>query len=143
MIDSLLHPSAPVRFGFTSVAHLMRYAGLPADTILCFALSTRAEVISDSVDLDLSDVKVINNQPVSKPTRGTVHNECVKSSLDHRDNDNVQVEEYHLQKGQASNIHTKSGMDMPYNLNKPEDNLPHIRECGGINRAPLVNILGS
>jgi hypothetical protein len=141
MMDSLLHPSAPVHSGFATAARLMRHAGLLAGAVFCLALPAHAEVTSDSAGLDLPDVKAINNQPISKPTRGAIHNERVKPSFDYRDNDGTQVEEYRFQKGQAPDIHVKSGMGTSYNLSKPEDSSPRIRERGDIDRVPSVNVL--
>ena len=105
------------------------------------ALPAHAEVTSDSAGLDLPDVKAINNQPISKPTHGAIHNERVKPSFDYRDNDGTQVEEYRFQKGQAPDIHVKSGMGTSYNMSKPEDSSPRIRERGDIDRVPSVNVL--
>lgn len=107
-MDSLLHPSTPAHSGFTSAARLMCRAGLLAGAVFCLALPVHAEVTSDSAGLDLPDVKAINNQPISKPTRGAIHNERVKPSFDYRDNDGTQVEEYRFQKGQAPDIDRKS-----------------------------------
>ena len=141
-MDSLFHPSAAaVRSGFANAARLMRYAGLLAGAALCLALPAHAEVTSDSAGLDLPDVKAINNQPLAKPTRGAIHNETVKPSFEYHDNDGTQVEEYRFQKGQAPDIHVKSGMGTSYNLSKPEDSSPRIRERGDIDRVPSVNVL--
>ena len=140
-MDSLLHPSAPVHSGFANAARLMRHAGLLAGAVFCLALPEHAEVTSDSAGLDLPDVKAINNPPISKPTRGAIHNERIKPSFDYRDNDGTQVEEYRFQKGQAPDIHVKSGMGTSYNLSKPEDSSPRIRERGDIDRVPSVNVL--
>ena len=140
-MDSLLHPSAPVHSGFANAARLMRHAGLLAGAVFCLALPAHAEVTSDSAGLDLPDVKAINNQPISKPTHGAIHNERVKPSFDYRDNDGTQVEEYRFQKGQAPDIHVKAGMGTAYNMSKPEDSSPRIRERGNIDRVPSVNVL--
>ncbi|MRS98840.1 hypothetical protein GJQ57_09255 [Ralstonia pickettii] len=142
-MDSLLHPSAAAPSGFANAARLMRHAGLLAGAAFCLglALPAHAEVTSDSAGLDLPDVKAINNQPISKPTHGAIHNERVKPSFDYRDNDGTQVEEYRFQKGQAPDIHVKSGMGTSYNLSKPEDSSPRIRERGDIDRVPSVNVL--
>lgn len=140
-MDSLLHPSAPAHSGFASAARLMRHAGLLAGAVFCLALPAHAEVTPDSGGLDLPDVKAINNQPISKPTHGAIHNERIKPSFDYRDNDGTQVEEYRFQKGQAPDIHVKSGMGTSYNLSKPEDSSPRIRERGDIDRVPSVNVL--
>ena len=140
-MDSLLHPSAPVHSGFANAARLMRHAGLLAGAVFCLALPAHAEVTSDSAGLDLPDVKAINNQPISKPTHGAIHNERVKPSFDYRDNDGTQVEEYRFQKGQAPDIHVKSGMGTSYIMSKPEDSSPRIRERGNIDRVPSVNVL--
>lgn len=140
-MDSLLHPSAPVHSGFANAARLMRHAGLLAGAVFCLALPAHAEVTSDSAGLDLPDVKAINNQPISKPTHGAIHNERVKPSFDYRDNDGTQVEEYRFQKGQAPDIHVKSGMGTSYNMSKPEDSSPRIRERSNIDRVPSVNVL--
>ena len=140
-MDSLLHPSAPVHSGFANAARLMRHAGLLAGAVFCLALPAHAEVTSDSAGLDLPDVKAINNQPISKPTHGAIHNERVKPSFDYRDNDGTQVEEYRFQKGLAPDIHVKSGMGTSYNMSKPEDSSPRIRERGNIDRVPSVNVL--
>ena len=138
-MDSLLHPSAPVHSGFANAARLMRHAGLLAGAVFCLALPAHAEVTSDSAGLDLPDVKAINNQPISKPTHGAIHNERVKPSFDYRDNDGTQVEEYRFQKGQAPDIHVKSGMGTSYNMSKPEDSSPKIRDHD-VNRVPSVNL---
>ncbi|MCO5401270.1 hypothetical protein [Ralstonia soli] len=141
-MDSLLHPSAAaVRSGFANVARLMRHGGLLAGAALCFALPAHAEVTADSAGLDLPDVKAINSQPIAKPTKGAIHHEAVKPSFDYRDNDGTQVEEYRFQKGQAPDIHVKSGMGTSYNMSKPEDSSPRIRERGDIDRVPSVNVL--
>lgn len=138
-MDSLLHPSAAPRLAH--VARLMRHVGLLAGAALCLALPAHAEVTSDSAGLDLPDVKAINNQPLAKATKGAIHRETVKPSFDYRDNDGTQVEEYRFQKGQAPDIHVKSGMGTSYNLSKPEDSSPRIRERGDIDRVPSVNVL--
>ncbi len=141
-MDSLFHPSAAPRLAH--VARLMRrmcHVGLLASAAFCLALPAHAEVTSDSAGLDLPDVKAINNQPISKPTKGAIHNERVKPSFEYQDNDGTQVEEYRFQKGQAPDIHVKSGMGTSYNLSKPEDSSPRIRERGDIDRVPSVNVL--
>ncbi len=144
-MDSLFHPSAAaVHSGFANAARLMRrvrHAGLLAGAVLWLALPAHAEVTSDSAGLDLPDVKAINNQPLAKPTRGAIHNETVKPSFEYRDNDGTQVEEYRFQKGRAPDIHVKSGMGTSYNLSKPEDSSPRIRERGDVDRVPSVNVL--
>lgn len=141
-MDSLLHPTAAaVHAGFANVARMMRHAGLLAGAALCLALPAHAEVTADSAGLDLPDVKAINNQPIAKPTKGAIHHETVKPSFDYRDNDGTQVEEYRFQKGQAPDIHVKSGMGTSYNMSKPEDSSPRIRERGDIDRVPSVNVL--
>ncbi len=143
IMDSLFHPPAARRFA--AAARLMRrsvqHVGLAVGAALCLALPVHAEVTQDSAGLDLPDVKAINNQPLSKPTHGAIHNETVKPSFEYRDNDGTQVEEYRFQKGQAPDIHVKSGMGTSYNLSKPEDSSPRIRERGDIDRVPSVNVL--
>lgn len=143
IMDSLFHPPAARRFA--AAARLMRHVGLAAGAALCLGLtvtpSVHAEVTQDSAGLDLPDVKAINNQPLSKPTHGSIHHETVKPSFEYRDNDGTQVEEYRFQKGQAPDIHVKSGMGTSYILSKPEDSSPRIRERGDIDRVPSVNVL--
>ncbi len=139
IMDSLLHPPSAPRLA--SIALLMRHAGLAAGAVFCLALPAHAEVTQDSAGLDLPDVKAINNQPIAKPTKGAIHNAPVKPSFEYRDNDGTQVEEYRFQKGQAPDIYVKSGMGTSYNLSKPEDSSPRIRERGDIDRVPSVNVL--
>ena len=138
-MDSLFHLPAALRLA--NIARLMRHAGLLAGAAICLALPAHAEVTSDSAGLDLPDVKAINNQPIAKPTQGAIHHETVKPSFDYRDNDGTQVEEYRFQKGQAPDIHVKSGMGTSYNMSKPEDSSPRIRERGSVDRVPSVNVL--
>jgi len=138
-MDSLFHPSAAPRFA--DAARLMRHAGLLAGAVFCFALPAHADVTPDSAGLDLPDVKAINSQPIAKPTKGAIHHESVKPSFDYRDNDGTEVEEYRFQKGQAPDIHVKSGMGTSYNMSKPEDSSPRIRERGTVDRVPSVNVL--
>ena len=80
-------------------------------------------------------------EEASKYAVRAIHNERVKPSFDYRDNDGTQVEEYRFQKGQAPDIHVKSGMGTSYNMSKPEDSSPRIRERGNIDRVPSVNVL--
>ncbi|PLT19714.1 MULTISPECIES: hypothetical protein [Ralstonia] len=138
-MDSLFHLPAALRPA--NIARLMRHAGLLAGAAICLAMPAHAEVTSDSAGLDLPDVKAINNQPIAKPTQGAIHHETVKPSFDYRDNDGTQVEEYRFQKGQAPDIHVKSGMGTSYNMSKPEDSSPRIRERGSVDRVPSVNVL--
>ncbi|MBB6590738.1 hypothetical protein LBW62_01760 [Ralstonia solanacearum] len=121
---------------------LMRHAGALAAIAAClFVLPAHAEVTPDSAGLDLPDVKAINSQPIAKPTRGSVNHETVKPSFQYRDNDGTQIEEYRF-KGQAPDIHVKSGMGTSYQMSKPEDSSPRFRERDGDNnRLPSVNLL--
>jgi len=138
-MDSLFH--LPTAFHPANAARLMRHAGLAVGAVFCLALPVHAEVTSDSAGLDLPDVKAINNQPIAKPTHGSIHHEPIKPSFEYRDNDGTQVEEYRFQKGQAPDIHVKSGMGTSYDMSKPEDSSPRIRERGDIDRVPSVNVL--
>lgn len=142
IMDSLFQSLAAPRFA--NVARLMRpmrQMGLVAGAVFCLATSAHAEVTPDSAGLDLPDVKAINNQPIAKPTQGAIHHEPIKPSFEYRDNDGTQVEEYRFQKGQAPDIHVKSGMGTSYNMSKPEDSSPRIRERGTVDRVPSVNVL--
>lgn len=143
IMDSLFHP--PAAFRLANAARLMRHAGLAAGAVFCLGLSVapsaHADVTPDSAGLDVPDVKAINNQPIAKPSKGAIHHEAVKPSFEYRDNDGTQIEEYRFQKGQAPDIHVKSGMGTSYNLSKPEDSSPRIRERGDIDRVPSVNVL--
>ncbi|MHA6910905.1 hypothetical protein ACQUJS_21225 [Ralstonia pseudosolanacearum] len=140
-MDSLFSPAVCA----VPRVRLMRHAGALAALAACLfvlpALPAHAEVTPDSAGLDLPDVKAINNQPIAKPTRGAIHHETVKPSFEYRDNDGTRIEEYRV-KGQAPDIHVKSGMGTSYQMSKPEDSSPRIRERDGDNsRLPSVNIL--
>lgn len=140
-MDSLFHPPAALSRSGLAAARLMRHMGLLASAAFCLALPAHAEMTADSAGLDLPDVKAINNQPIAKPTKGAIHHEPVKPSFEYRDNDGTQVEEYRFQKGQAPDIHVKSGMGTSYDMSKPEDSSPRIRERGTVDRVPSVNVL--
>lgn len=136
-MDSLFSPAVCA----VPRVRLMRHAGALAAFAAClFVLPAQAEVTPDSAGLDLPDVKAINNQPIAADARRDPPRDRqaeLRVSRQRRHPDRGVPRQ-----GPGPDIHVKSGMGTSYQMSKPEDSSPRIRERDGDNsRLPSVNIL--
>lgn len=93
----------------------------------------------DNGALSQQELNEINNKPIA-PAAKTQLNHPREPSFELNENDGTQVREYRDKKGQQADIEVKSGFGTRYQLSRPEDASPKIREHD-VNRVPTVNVL--
>ena len=88
--------------------------------------------------LTQQELNEINNSPIAPPAK-TQLNQPREPSFQLNEPDGTQIREYR-NKGQATDIEVKSGVGTKYQMSKPEDSSPKIRDRE-MNRVPSVNVL--
>ncbi|MGO4325522.1 DUF2782 domain-containing protein [Cupriavidus sp. 2TAF22] len=88
--------------------------------------------------LTQQELNQINNSPIAPPAK-TQLNKPREPSFQLNEPDGTQIREYR-NKGQATDIEVKSGVGTKYQMSKPEDSSPKIRDRD-MNRVPSVNVL--
>ncbi|CAG9186522.1 hypothetical protein [Cupriavidus pinatubonensis] len=96
-----------------------------------------AQPAEESNALTQQELNRINNQPIA-PAAQTQINQPRQPSFQLNERDGTQVREYR-DKGRATDIQVKSGFGTKYQMSKPEDSSPKIREHE-VNRVPSVNL---
>ncbi|MBV8156326.1 MAG: hypothetical protein JO278_01650 [Dyella sp.] len=111
-----------------------------AATVLALTVSTHAAAQGNSESsnaLTQQELNQINNQPITKATKSEL-NKPREPSFVLRERDGTQVTEYR-NKGRATDIQVQSGFGTKYEMSKPEDSSPKIRDHD-VNRVPSVNL---
>ncbi|MDF3836600.1 hypothetical protein P3W85_27125 [Cupriavidus basilensis] len=88
--------------------------------------------------LTQQELNQINNRPIVSPAKTQI-NKPREPSFKLDEPDGTQIREYR-NKGQATDIEVKSGVGTRYQMSKPEDSSPKIRDRE-MNRVPSVNVL--
>ncbi len=96
-----------------------------------------AQPAEESNALTQQELNRINNQPIA-PAAQTQINQPRQPSFQLNERDGTQVREYR-DKGRATDIQVKSGFGTKYQMSKPEDSSPKIRDHD-VNRVPSVNL---
>ncbi|AZG13735.1 MULTISPECIES: DUF2782 domain-containing protein [Cupriavidus] len=87
--------------------------------------------------LTQQELNKINNQPIAPAAKSQL-NQPREPSFQLRERDGTQVTEYR-DKGRATEIQVQSGFGTKYEMSKPEDSSPRIRDHD-VNRVPSVNL---
>ena len=96
-----------------------------------------AQPAEESNALTQQELNRINNQPIAPAAKSQI-NQPREPSFQLNERDGTQVREYR-DKGRATDIQVKSGFGTKYQMSKPEDSSPKIREHD-VNRVPSVNL---
>jgi len=116
-------------------AHLLTVAA--AALALAMPGLLMAQTGQESNALTQQELNQINNQPIA-PAAKTQLNQPRQPSFQLNERDGTQVREFR-NKGQATDIQVKSGFGTKYQMSKPEDSSPKIRDHD-VNRVPSVNL---
>jgi hypothetical protein len=110
-----------------------------AAAVLALALPgvALAQPAEESNALTQQELNRINNQPIAPAAKSQI-NRPREPSFQLNERDGTQVREYR-DKGRATDIQVKSGFGTKYQMSKPEDSSPKIREHD-VNRVPSVNL---
>jgi hypothetical protein len=92
---------------------------------------------AESSALTQQELNQINNQPIAPAAKSQL-NQPRQPSFQLNERDGTQVREYR-DKGRSTEIQVKSGFGTKYEMSKPEDSSPKIREHD-VNRVPSVNL---
>lgn len=113
-------------------------AALLAATVLALVPAlAAAQGNAESSALTQQELNQINNQPIAPASKSQL-NKPREPSFVLRERDGTQVTEYR-NKGQATDIQVRSGVGTKYEMSKPEDSSPKIRDHD-VNRVPSVNL---
>ena len=112
-------------------------SGLAAAVAAALALASGWAVAQESNALTQQELNQINNQPIAPAARSQL-NQPREPSFQLNERDGTQVREYR-DKGRATDIQVRSGFGTRYEMSKPEDSSPKIREHD-VNRVPSVNL---
>lgn len=96
-----------------------------------------AQPAEESNALTQQELNRINNQPIAPAAKSQI-NQPREPSFQLNERDGTQVREYR-DKGRATDIQVRSGFGTKYQMSKPEDSSPKIREHD-VNRVPSVNL---
>ncbi|WP_042886753.1 membrane protein [Cupriavidus necator] len=96
-----------------------------------------AQESQQSNALTQQELNQINNQPIAPAAKSQL-NQPRQPSFQLNERDGTQVREYR-NKGRATDIQVQSGFGTKYEMSKPEDSSPRIREHD-VNRVPSVNL---
>lgn len=110
-----------------------------AAAALALTVTTHA-VAQDNAEsnaLTQQELNEINNQPIAPAAKSEI-NKPREPSFVLRERDGTQVTEYR-DKGRATDIQVHSGFGTKYEMSKPEDSSPKIRDHD-VNRVPSVNL---
>ncbi|MGO4277550.1 Protein of unknown function [Cupriavidus sp. OV038] len=113
-------------------------AAVLAATVLALVPAlAAAQGNAESSALTQQELNQINNQPIAPASKSQL-NQPREPSFVLRERDGTQVTEYR-NKGQATDIQVRSGVGTKYEMSKPEDSSPKIRDHD-VNRVPSVNL---
>ncbi len=133
-------PLTPARRAFWLAPATARTPRLAlAAAVLALALPglALAQPAEESNALTQQELNRINNQPIAPAAKSQI-NQPREPSFQLNERDGTQVREYR-DKGRATDIQVKSGFGTKYQMSKPEDSSPKIREHD-VNRVPSVNL---
>lgn len=129
--------SPSLRSAAPAIARTSRLALAAAVLALSAPGLALAQAPEESSALTQQELNRINNQPIA-PAAQTQINQPRQPSFQLNERDGTQVREYR-DKGRATDIQVKSGFGTKYQMSKPEDSSPKIREHD-VNRVPSVNL---
>ncbi|NOV25435.1 hypothetical protein E5S69_18195 [Cupriavidus necator] len=101
------------------------------------ALASGWALAQESSALTQQELNQINNRPIAPAAKSQL-NQPREPSFQLNERDGTQVREYR-DKGRATDIQVRSGFGTRYEMSKPEDSSPKIREHD-VNRVPSVNL---
>lgn len=125
-------PESPARLSPGGIAAMAAATLALAGSGLAFAQDGQ-----QSNALTQQELNQINNQPIAPAAKSQL-NQPRQPSFQLNERDGTQVREYR-NKGQATDIQVKSGFGTSYEMSKPEDSSPKIRDHD-VNRVPSVNL---
>ncbi len=110
-----------------------------AATVLALTATPRAHAQGSETSnaLTQQELNQINNQPIAPAVKSQL-NQPREPSFQLRERDGTQVTEYR-DKGRATEIQVQSGFGTKYEMSKPEDSSPKVRDHD-VNRVPSVNL---
>ena len=123
-----------------SLRRLFTVAGIALASGLIFGAPSLAMAQpgnEQSNALTQQELNRINNQPIAPAAKSQL-NQPREPSFELNERDGTQVREYR-NKGQATDIQVRSGFGTKYEMSKPEDSSPKIRDHD-VNRVPSVNL---
>lgn len=123
-----------------SLRRLFTVAGIALASGLIFGAPSPAMAQpgnEQSNALTQQELNRINNQPIAPAAKSQL-NQPREPSFELNERDGTQVREYR-NKGQATDIQVRSGFGTKYEMSKPEDSSPKIRDHD-VNRVPSVNL---
>ncbi|WP_354683991.1 hypothetical protein [Cupriavidus necator] len=123
-------PESPARLPLARLAAM-------AAAALALAGPGLALAQEQSNALTQQELNQINNQPIAPAVKSQL-NQPRQPSFQLNERDGTQVREYR-NKGRATDIQVQSGFGTRYEMSKPEDSSPRIREHD-VNRVPSVNL---
>lgn len=116
---------------------LVRAAGACLAVAALSMGAAHAQGDASSNALTQQELNSINNAPIA-PAAKSDFNQPRQPSFQLNERDGTQVREYR-DKGRSTEIQVKSGFGTKYEMSKPEDSSPRIREHD-VNRVPSVNL---
>lgn len=123
------------RRGLTLAATVLALIAAPA----ALAQQAAQQAADDNGALSQQELNEINNKPIA-PAQRTQLNHPREPSFQLNEADGTQVREYRDRRGQQVDIEVKSGAGTQYQMSRPEDSSPRIRERE-VNRVPSVRVL--
>ncbi|WP_244258826.1 hypothetical protein [Cupriavidus gilardii] len=123
------------RRGLTLAATVLALMAAPA----ALAQQAAQQAADDNGALSQQELNEINNKPIA-PAQRTQLNHPREPSFQLNEADGTQVREYRDRRGQQVDIEVKSGAGTQYQMSRPEDSSPRIRERE-VNRVPSVRVL--
>lgn len=108
-----------------------------AATVVALTATQAAMAQENSNALTQQELNQINNQPIAPAAKSQL-NQPREPSFQLRERDGTQVTEYR-DKGRSTEIQVQSGFGTKYEMSKPEDSSPRIRDHD-VNRVPSVNL---
>ena len=127
------------RRGLTLAATMLALLAAPAALAQQSAQQSAQQAADDNGALSQQELNEINNQPIA-PSAKTQLNHPREPSFQLNEADGTQVREYRDRRGQQVDIEVKSGAGTQYQMSRPEDSSPRIRERE-VNRVPSVRVL--
>ncbi|MCA3192714.1 MULTISPECIES: DUF2782 domain-containing protein [unclassified Cupriavidus] len=108
-----------------------------AAAVVALTATQAAMAQENSNALTQQELNKINNQPIAPAAKSQL-NQPREPSFQLRERDGTQVTEYR-DKGRSTEIQVQSGFGTKYEMSKPEDSSPRIRDHD-VNRVPSVNL---
>lgn len=134
-------PSQPVARLADLHAAIGRHGYLLALAAAVLALTVTTHAVAQGSEtssaLTQQELNRINNQPIAPAAKSQL-NQPREPSFQLRERDGTQVTEYR-DKGRATEIQVHSGFGTKYEMSKPEDSSPKVRDHD-VNRVPSVNL---